>query len=130
MSALNIWYVINIHEPFLNVRSMVSDFFYPNMGGVENHLFYLAQCLMRRGHKVVIVTHAYGDRLGIRWLSNGIKVYYIPSLVMFNECTLPTLVGNILYMRDIFIRESIDIVHGHQVNYKVIISFDSFAGIF
>ena len=31
---------------------MVSDFFYPNMGGVENHIYYLSQCLLQRGHKV------------------------------------------------------------------------------
>ena len=32
--------------------SMVSDFFYPNMGGVESHIYQLAQCLIARGHKV------------------------------------------------------------------------------
>jgi hypothetical protein len=31
---------------------MVSDFFYPNMGGVENHIYQLSQCLIARGHKV------------------------------------------------------------------------------
>jgi hypothetical protein len=31
---------------------MVSDFFYPNFGGVENHIYYLSQCLLSRGHKV------------------------------------------------------------------------------
>jgi phosphatidylinositol glycan class A protein len=99
---------------------MVSDFFYPNMGGVENHLFCLSQCLMARGHKVIIITHAYGNRSGIRWLSNGLKVYYIPVLVMYSECTLPTLFGNVLLFRDIFIRERIEIVHGHQVTYDKI----------
>jgi len=32
--------------------SMVSDFFYPNFGGVESHQYQLAQCLIKRGHKV------------------------------------------------------------------------------
>ncbi|EAW98884.1 phosphatidylinositol glycan, class A (paroxysmal nocturnal hemoglobinuria), isoform CRA_e [Homo sapiens] len=45
---------------------MVSDFFYPNMGGVESHIYQLSQCLIERGHKVIIVTHAYGNRKGIR----------------------------------------------------------------
>lgn len=31
---------------------MVSDFFYPNFGGVESHIYYLSQCLMKLGHKV------------------------------------------------------------------------------
>lgn len=31
---------------------MVSDFFYPNFGGVENHVYQLSQCLISQGHKV------------------------------------------------------------------------------
>lgn len=60
---------------------MVSDFFYPNMGGVESHIYQLSQCLIEKGHKVVIVTHAYGDRRGVRYLTNGLKVYYLPLQV-------------------------------------------------
>ena len=54
--------------------SMVCDFFYPNMGGVESHIYQLSSCLLVRGHKVVIVTHKYGDRSGVRYLANGLKV--------------------------------------------------------
>jgi len=32
--------------------SMVSDFFFPNFGGVESHQYQLSQCLIKRGHKV------------------------------------------------------------------------------
>lgn len=32
--------------------AMISDFFYPNMGGVEMHLYQLSQCLIKRGNKV------------------------------------------------------------------------------
>jgi hypothetical protein len=32
--------------------AMFCDFFYPNMGGVENHLYQVASCLVLRGHKV------------------------------------------------------------------------------
>lgn len=33
---------------------MVSDFFFPNFGGVENHIYYLSQCLLKLGHKVSV----------------------------------------------------------------------------
>jgi len=56
---------------------MVSDFFYPNIGGVESHIYQLSQCLLDRGHKVIIVTHCYGDRTGVRFLTNGLKVCII-----------------------------------------------------
>lgn len=93
---------------------MVSDFFYPNFGGVENHIYYLSQCLLKRGHKVVVLTHAYGDRSGVRWMTNGLKVYYAPRLAFYLQNTLPTLWGTLPLLRSILIRERITILHGHQ----------------
>ncbi|VDM62130.1 unnamed protein product [Angiostrongylus costaricensis] len=54
---------------------LVSDFFCPNTGGVETHIYFLAQCLLDLGHKVIVITHAYGERRGIRYLSNGLKTF-------------------------------------------------------
>lgn len=93
---------------------MVCDFFYPNVGGVESHIYQLSQCLMNRGHKVVIVTHAYSDRTGVRYMTNGMKVYYLPLYVIYNQCTLPTLFTTFPIMRNILLRERINIVHGHS----------------
>ena len=158
---------------------MVSDFFYPNMGGVEEHIFNLSQCLLGRGHKVVILTHSYGNRVGIRYMTNGLKVnfvnpliiiyklkrkfmhhwkrdffdsskiflfstlmhnilrvifitffifhyfgfirlyvtlqvYYLPIRVFYNQCVLPTMICSIPLIRYIFIREQIEIIHGHS----------------
>ncbi|KAJ4725064.1 Phosphatidylinositol N-acetylglucosaminyltransferase subunit A [Melia azedarach] len=45
------------------IRSI--EFFYLNFGGVENHIYYLSQCLLKLDHKVVIMTHAYGNRSGL-----------------------------------------------------------------
>ncbi|KFH73798.1 phosphatidylinositol glycan, class A [Podila verticillata NRRL 6337] len=93
---------------------MVSDFFYPNAGGVESHLYHLSQRLIQRGHKVIIITHAYGSRTGIRCLTNGLKVYHVPMMVVFQEATPPTLYGFFPIFRSIVLRERISIVHGHQ----------------
>jgi phosphatidylinositol glycan class A protein len=93
---------------------MVSDFFYPNMGGVEMHIYSLAQGLMQRGHKCIMVTHAYGDRQGVRYLTNGFKVYYLPLTVFYDQVIFPTLFSFFPLFRDILIRERISIVHGHQ----------------
>jgi hypothetical protein len=42
--------------PWLNLSlrgfRMISDFFHPAVGGVENHIFMLSANLIRRGHKV------------------------------------------------------------------------------
>ncbi|XP_061197813.1 phosphatidylinositol N-acetylglucosaminyltransferase subunit A-like [Saccostrea echinata] len=93
---------------------MVSDFFYPNMGGVESHIYQLSQCLLERGHKVVVVTHAYGEKKGVRYLSNGLKAYYLPFIPFYNQCILPTIFTTFPLLRNIFIREQITIVHGHS----------------
>ncbi|XP_038073159.1 phosphatidylinositol N-acetylglucosaminyltransferase subunit A-like [Patiria miniata] len=93
---------------------MVSDFFFPNTGGVESHIFQLSQCLLQRGHKVVVVTHSYGDRVGVRYMTNNLKVYYVPFVVFYNGCVFPTVFGTMALIRYILIREQITIVHGHS----------------
>ncbi|KAH3764298.1 GlcNAc transferase [Pelomyxa schiedti] len=94
--------------------AMVSDFFYPNVGGVEVHQYQLAHHLISRGHKVIICTHFYGNRLGVRYLSNGAKVYYLPLPSMYNQCTFPSLYTDLPLIRHILIREGIEVVHCHQ----------------
>ncbi|XP_031436845.1 phosphatidylinositol N-acetylglucosaminyltransferase subunit A [Clupea harengus] len=93
---------------------MVSDFFYPNMGGVESHIYQLSQCLLEKGHKVVIATHAYGDRRGIRYLTNGLKVYYLPLQVMYNQSTATTCFHSLPLLRCVFVRECVTVVHAHS----------------
>jgi len=110
---------------------MVCDFFWPSLGGVENHIWTLSQHLMQRGHKVIIITHAYGKhRKGVRYLPGpgrrvadddgrphaaALKVYYCPIWDMpGTKATVPTFLGTLPLLRHIFLRENIDIIHGHQ----------------
>lgn len=92
---------------------MISDFFYPQAGGIELHVYHLSQKLIDLGHSVVVLTHAYNDRTGIRYLTNGLKVYYIPFWVVYRQSAFPTVFSAFPILRNIFIREQIDIVHGH-----------------
>ncbi|KAJ7417839.1 hypothetical protein WISP_62396 [Willisornis vidua] len=100
--------------PAAHTVCMVSDFFYPNMGGVESHVYQLSQCLIERGHKVLVVTHAYGHRKGVRYLTSGLKVYYLPLKVMYNQSTATTLFHSLPLLRYIFVRERVTIVHAHS----------------
>ncbi|KAI9208296.1 uncharacterized protein BJ171DRAFT_419782 [Polychytrium aggregatum] len=93
---------------------MVCDFFYPNMGGIESHLYLLSLQLFKRGHKVVIVTHGYGGRKGVRYLTTGVKVYHVPHWIVYDQVSLPTLYAFFPLFRHILLREGIEIVHGHQ----------------
>lgn len=96
----------------LNI-AMVCDFFYPQPGGVELHIYQVSEQLINLGHSVVIITHAYDKRSGVRTLSNGLKVYYVPFLVIYRESTFPTVFSFFPIFRNIMIREQINVVHGH-----------------
>ncbi|KAG7869388.1 hypothetical protein KL918_000933 [Ogataea parapolymorpha] len=92
---------------------MISDFFYPQPGGMELHIYHLSQKLIARGHSVVVITHAYDDRTGVRMLTNGLKIYYVPFFIIYRQTTFPTVFSLFPILRQILIRERIDIVHGH-----------------
>ncbi|GES62195.1 phosphatidylinositol N-acetylglucosaminyltransferase GPI3 subunit [Aspergillus terreus] len=69
--------------------------------------------LIDRGHKVIIITHAYKGRTGVRYLTNGLKVYHVPFFVIYRESAMPTVFSFFPIFRNIVIREQIQIVHGH-----------------
>jgi phosphatidylinositol N-acetylglucosaminyltransferase subunit A len=62
---------------------------------------------------VIVVTHAYQGRTGVHYLTNGLKVYHVPFLVIYRESTMPTVFSFFPIFRNIIIREQIEIVHGH-----------------
>lgn len=67
--------------------------------------------------QVIIVTHSYNNRKGVRYLTNGLKVYYLPQKEFYNQSSFPTIVFSMLFplVRKILTREQIEIVHCHQV---------------
>ncbi|KAI9914331.1 hypothetical protein PsorP6_007355 [Peronosclerospora sorghi] len=106
--------------------AMCCDFFFPRLGGVEMHMWSLSQCLLRRGHKVIVLTHAVPgpvqptsphlptQRTGVRYMTHGLKVYYLPMLPIVDNVTYPTIFNHLALFRAICVRERVDIVHGHQ----------------
>lgn len=40
---------------------MVSDFFYPSIGGVEEHVYNLSQMLLSQGHKASVCCKVESD---------------------------------------------------------------------
>lgn len=64
--------------------------------------------------QVVVMTHAYGDRCGVRYMTNGLKVYYCPRLPFYQGATVPVLWLSLPLLRCIVARERISVIHGHQ----------------
>ena len=94
--------------------AMVCDFFYPKVGGVESHIYCLAKALLSRGHKVVVITHSYADRVGIRLMANCLKVYYLPIVPFYKDSTFITMITSLPFVHRIIRKEEIDIVHCHS----------------
>lgn len=92
-----------------------TDFVAPKFGGVETHGYQLAQCLIERGHKVIIISNMYNFcREGVRYMANGLKVYHLPLLpVLRNDVGFAALFNITSLLRQILIREHVDLCHGH-----------------
>lgn len=67
--------------------------------------------------QVIVITHRYPpDRVGIRYLTSGLKVYYVPihTIPPHNmHATLPQFFAFLPLLRSILVRERIDVIHGH-----------------
>lgn len=65
--------------------------------------------------QAIVITLAHGDRVGIRYLDNGVKVYYAPLVPFVQGVAFPAFVDFMPLFRSIVLREGVTIVHGHQV---------------
>lgn len=61
---------------------------------------------------MIVITHSVPPRTGIRHLG-PLKVYYLPILPIASQATLPNFLLFLPYLRNILVRESIDLVHAH-----------------
>ena len=95
--------------------AMISDFFYPRLGGVEVSIYQLSCSLIRRGVKVIVITRAYKNRQIVRYMGNGVKVIHLPVPILNEETMFPTIYGLLPDLREIIMTEGIDIIHMHQV---------------
>ncbi|KAL2344004.1 hypothetical protein Fmac_005289 [Flemingia macrophylla] len=96
------------------LRGPTSTLPFPFYSGRPRESVSKAHLQIDREVDVVVATHAYGNRSGVRYMTSGLKVYYVPWRPFFNQSTFPTLYGVLPIIRTILIRERITIVHGHQ----------------
>ncbi|KAL6122680.1 GPI anchor biosynthesis pro [Nucleospora cyclopteri] len=93
--------------------ALVSDMFYPGYGGVETHILVLGQNFIKNGHKVIVITHRYGEYVGIKKIGD-LVVYYLDIPLLYKNVTWPSLWAGFDLYRTIFENHNIEIVNGHQ----------------
>lgn len=104
--------------------ALVSDFFYPSLGGVEVHIKEQSQMLKGMVRKVIVITHCYPpDYSGVMDIG-GVRTYYLPFTVLSNSnVVLPNCVTDYGQAKQILQSEGIDIVHTHQSTSPLGIAF-------
>ena len=68
--------------------------------------------------QVIVVTNIHYTaggvpRVGVRYMTNGLKVYYMPILPCFDQVSLPGYYSALPLFRKILLRERVTLVHGH-----------------
>lgn len=64
---------------------------------------------------MIFITNKFkNERSGIRYMANGMKVYHFPHMpVVQGDVAFLSFYNSLPLIRQILIREHIDIVHGH-----------------
>jgi phosphatidyl-myo-inositol alpha-mannosyltransferase len=101
--------------------ALVTEYYYPHLGGVTEHVYNLARELQRLGHPTIVVTanmdrpprcadleHDGGDDEFVRRVGTSRTIYSAGSFAR-----VTTGIGLRRALRELFRRERIDIVHVH-----------------
>jgi phosphatidylinositol alpha-mannosyltransferase len=98
--------------------ALVSEYYYPVLGGITEHVYHLAYNLSEKGHDVTVVTGKYVGRHGhhvpekenfkVERVGYGLPVYSNGS---FARVTLGRLGSQ---LRRLFEQERFDVIHAHS----------------
>ena len=97
---------------------LASDFFYPDIGGIETHIYEIAKQFLLLGIKKIIVITRNRDEnrfCGVKMIHhNQIKVYYLKRCDFSIPASLPTFWWTAPELYRILKEEKITHVHCHQ----------------
>lgn len=94
---------------------IVSESYFPSVGGIAEHIHHLATSLRQRGHVVKIITTSYGEYADAPF--NGPEVIRVGKVLNFhkNGSQSHLAYGRRLsaQLRKIFLEEKFDVIHIH-----------------
>ncbi|KAL0220837.1 hypothetical protein RCL1_000691 [Eukaryota sp. TZLM3-RCL] len=93
---------------------LISDFFFPNIGGIEVHVLSLALYFQSIGHCPVVLTRSHPPNYsGFVLLFDKLPCYYLPFLTVFGV-SLPSRRSLFKQLSSISTKHRIDLIHLHQ----------------
>ncbi len=104
-------------ESSIKKIALVSEYFYPHLGGITEHLFFLSKELLTRGYEVSIITGHMGQDPGVS-LPPGLKLIQLSkSMKVYANGSI----GKISYgwnlgakVKEVLHREKFDLIHIHN----------------
>ena len=100
----------------------MSNLFPPVISGSSLQLYELSLRLVRRGHRVIVITARYDKKLHEHEVIEGIEVYRLPAIrlpqlvvaLRFKWLTATFSPGNLRRIRSILARHAVDLIHLHN----------------
>jgi glycosyltransferase involved in cell wall biosynthesis len=86
--------------------------FYPHIGGVEKHVMEVSKILLKRGHKITIVTEQDLDKTRLKEVIEKIEIFRIPKLE--NGRLKKFKIWKWLW-KNVKLIENADVIHCHDV---------------
>lgn len=98
--------------------ALVSDWFYPKIGGIETHMHELALNLLRAGHEPHVITHDYRHhRGGAGWDDRRLPypVHRLHGSIYFKRVHVSLGLGALVEANRLYKRCRFDVTHVHSI---------------
>ena len=98
---------------------IVSEYFYPHLGGITEHVYFFSKELIRRGIEVVLITGFEGEELGME-LPSGLRMIRMGRSVTvfsnhsYGKATIGWNLGR--KVQKVLEEEKFDLLHIHSPN--------------
>lgn len=93
----------------------LSRLFHPHIGGVETHVLELSKQLIKKGHKVIVITEGFEEGLKDKQTFQGIDIYRIP-LWDIREKSKKFVIWEWLFAHQKLLKRA-SLIHVHDVIY-------------
>ena len=87
---------------------MLSKYFYPHIGGVEKHVEEVSRELIKKGHRIIVLTLKHNSKLPEIETNRGVKIIRLP----YSESKW--IIWKNLWQKRSLIK-SVDIIHCHDI---------------